>query len=246
MKKLEKQKPYDHNSKLNMHTVRGAKSAITAIFGSHLPSSVLDVGCGLGTWLTAFSDLGVDDLDGIDGDWVDQSCFMLPPKHFQVANLNTSFNLGRKYDLVICLEVAEHLDDEHSDLLIQSLCSHSDRILFSAATPHQPGENHLNLHYPEYWQRLFASRGYYCDDSVRWKIWNDPNIECWYRQNMFIATRDDSLSNFQSIMNPVIHPEMLEIICSSIESKMLQKVSEGSQSLSWYLKCIVKKIKSFL
>jgi 2-polyprenyl-3-methyl-5-hydroxy-6-metoxy-1,4-benzoquinol methylase len=164
-----------------MHTVSGAKSAINTIFGSHLPQSVLDVGCGLGTWLAAFSELGVGCCDGIDGDWVERSLFMLPPEHFHVANLNYSFDLGRKYELVVCLEVAEHISMVNSNILIESLCNHSDLILFSAAPPRQPGENHINLHYPEYWQTIFESQGFHCDDSVRWKIWNDTSIECWYR-----------------------------------------------------------------
>jgi cyclopropane fatty-acyl-phospholipid synthase-like methyltransferase len=35
------------------------------------PQSVIDVGCGVATWLGVFQELGIEDCLGVDGDYVD-------------------------------------------------------------------------------------------------------------------------------------------------------------------------------
>ena len=48
------------------HSVVGARAALSKIFHNIQPGSLLDVGCGTGTWLKAANQLGVFDLHGID------------------------------------------------------------------------------------------------------------------------------------------------------------------------------------
>ena len=67
----------DYNHKENTHTVRGPLAALPVIFHEKLPSSVLDVGCGVGTWLAAFGKLGVGDLYGIDGIDLDEQNLLI-------------------------------------------------------------------------------------------------------------------------------------------------------------------------
>src|SRR5689334_19993649 len=100
----------------NLNTPRQVAPIINKMFS---PKSVLDVGCGLGTWLTAFSELGVQDYLGVDGSHVDKAQLTIPESHFKVQDLTAPWNMGRKYDLVICLEVAEHLPERASDLLVE-------------------------------------------------------------------------------------------------------------------------------
>ena len=71
--------------------------------------SVVDIGCGLGTWLRVFQQHGVDDVLGIDGDYVDRAALEIPSERFLPHNLEKPINLRRQFDLVIALEVAEHL-----------------------------------------------------------------------------------------------------------------------------------------
>jgi SAM-dependent methyltransferase len=145
-----------------------AYAALSKIFLDALPNSLLDVGCGTGTWLRAADRLGVPDLHGIDG--VDCSGDRSRVR-FSKLDLTKPFSLGRRYDVVLCLEVAEHLDETHAKVLIRSLVAHAPKIIFSAACPGQPGQHHVNCRWPDYWQSLFNDEGFACDDAIRWSIW---------------------------------------------------------------------------
>ena len=101
------------------------------------PASVVDVGCGTGAWLRAFSEAGVDDYLGIDGDYVRVDQLDIPPDRFRAMDLTRPISLERRYDLVLCLEVGEHLPPSDADGLVRSLTALGDTVLFSAAIPYQ-------------------------------------------------------------------------------------------------------------
>ena len=107
-----------------------------------------------------------------------------------------------------CLEVGEHLPPESAGTLVRSLCTHSDRIFFSAAAPQQLGEHHINCQWPEYWQALFNEHGYSCHDEVRFRMWRDTGIEPWYRQNMFLARKAPEVAGHEPRIPALIHPDM--------------------------------------
>lgn len=156
--------------------------------------SVVDVGCGTGSWLAQVSSLfAVDDVLGIDGEYVNLKELEIPVHKFQAQDLTTTLSVQRRFDLVMCLEVAEHLPPHGSDSFINSLTSLGDTILFSAAIPLQPGTNHINTHFPHYWVELFAQNGYKCVDCLREKFWNDNQVEWWYAQNMLVFVKEEVL-----------------------------------------------------
>src|SRR5205807_2771315 len=71
--------------------------------------SVLDVGCGTGHFLRAFREAGVSEITGIDGAHVPRDQLVIEAHHFVPADLSRGFDLKRRYDLLVSLEVAEHL-----------------------------------------------------------------------------------------------------------------------------------------
>jgi len=199
---------YDHAK--NIHTLQGPKIALPIILGGLNPVSVLDVGCGTGVWLKAAIELGIADIFGIDGANITQEKLLISRERFKCHDLSTSWNLGRRFDVAICFEMAEHLDEISAETLIRSITAHSDTVLFSAACPGQDGQHHINCQWPSYWQQIFNNQGFVCDDAIRWRIWNIHDIEPWYRQNMFLATRDIERAGSEKRIASVIHPEMIK------------------------------------
>jgi SAM-dependent methyltransferase len=171
--------------------------------------SLLDVGCGTGTWLKVFEQNGVHDFLGIDGDYVDQSKLYIDPKHFNAHDLRRGFDLNRRFDLVLCLEVGEHLPDESARKLVRSLVNHSDIIVFSTAIPGQGGQGHINEQWPGYWQKLFLVHDYHYHDAIRPKIWDNGNVNIWYRQNMFVVAKRGAFTEVpDSGLVNLVHPEL--------------------------------------
>lgn len=224
---------YDHEK--NRHTYEGAFAALGAILGDDIPQSFLDVGCGTGTWIRAAIELGVADVKGIDGHEPPDELLEVEAGTIDAFDLSERFDLGRRYDMIVCLEVGEHLEKKYAENLIASLVSHSDKVLFSAAIPGQPGQHHVNCQWPSYWQDLFNAQGFVCDDSARWLIWEIQNVEPWYRQNMFWAKRNDAAAGSEPRLKNVIHPDFVSAFGSSFESHEREKIELGSQAWTWYL-----------
>jgi SAM-dependent methyltransferase len=166
---------------------RASARQILPLLASDLPiRSVLDVGCGRGSWLAEWIERGVNDVCGVDGEYVGQGLLTIPRHTFQAQNIAQSFDLHRQFDLVHCLEVGEHVPTSHSEALVDNLIRHGTIILFSAATPGQGGEFHVNEQPLSFWRTIFRSRGYLPFDYVRSAIALDKLVQPWYRYNMLL------------------------------------------------------------
>lgn len=134
-----------------------------------------------------------------------------------------------KFDLAICLEVAEHLPPESSHNFIKALCEHSDHVIFSAGCPWQPGQNHINCQWPEFWQQLFNQSGFACEDNIRPRIWNIQGIEIWYRQNLFTARRSCNAGQ-EARIRGMVHPEFLSGFISVAAREAAKAASERTHN----------------
>jgi len=168
----------------------GALSSAAAVLPIVLeliaPRSIVDVGCGRGAWLRVAAELGVPQVAGIDGEYVDRRNLWTPAEQFRAEDLRSPFQTGNCYDLALCLEVAEHLPKSAAGPLVAAPVSAAPVVLFSAAIPGQPGTRHINPRFPEYWSKGFAEHGYVALDAVRPAISWDRRVEPWYRQNMIL------------------------------------------------------------
>jgi SAM-dependent methyltransferase len=169
---------------------------ITAYLSNFVPiRSVLDVGCASGTWLRAWTECGAELVYGIDGDWVDREVLEIPLSSFAPVDLTGGFDLGRKFDLVQSLEVAEHIHPDASEVFIDNLTNHARLgILFSAAPPGQGGEYHVNERPYDYWREMFGRRGFTVLDCVRPHVIDDKHVSYWYRYNTFLYVRPEVLT----------------------------------------------------
>jgi SAM-dependent methyltransferase len=177
---------------------------------------VVDVGCGVGPWLRAAADRGIDDYLGIDGDWVPADRLAIPADRLHTHDLREPLRLDREFDLAICVEVAEHLPDAAAPTLVATLTRLAPVILFSAAVPDQGGDGHINEQWPAYWAELFAEHGYAAHDRIRLPVWLDDRADWWYRQNVLLyvdrTRRPPGLGEPVDVPPALIHPEMIHAI----------------------------------
>ena len=159
------------------------------------PNSVVDFGCGMGEWLKIFKDNNIDDILGIDGYHINKDNLLINKKNFIAHDLNKAIEI-KKFDLAICLEVAEHLDYLSSETIVNSLVQSSDNIVFSAAIPGQGGTGHINEQPHSFWANKFIDHGYIVSDYLRIKFMENKKIPFWYRQNILIFSKN---KNFKLI-----------------------------------------------
>ena len=199
--------------------------AVTSILYQQIAvKSVLDVGCARGTWLRAWSELGIMDLHGVDGDYVDRQMLEIPISNFTTANLSVAFDLGRQFDLVQSLEVGEHIEENASEIFVDSLARHARRyILFSAAPPGQGGEYHVNEQPYEFWREKFEVRGFATVNSVRPAIVKDDRISYWYRYNTLLFIRHELLPEMGENLRDKMLPASEQIKDLSSRSFRLRK-----------------------
>lgn len=200
--------PYDREffNRLRHGSRRSAEVIVPLILEWVSPKSVVDVGCGDGTWLSVFQARGVDDILGLDGSYVQTQFLQIPRENFIPCDLSLleaadgtisqTISRDRRFDLAVSLEVAEHLPAASARRFVESLVHLSDVVLFSAAIPHQGGTNHINEQWPDYWSERFKALGYILIDGLRQRIWDCPEVEPWYAQNSLLFVRGDRLGNY--------------------------------------------------
>jgi SAM-dependent methyltransferase len=214
------------------------------------PRSVLDVGCGVGTWLKVWKEnLGVEDVIGIDGDYVSRESLRIPQNLFDGRDLKLPFDLGRKFDLAMSVEVGEHLPIGSAGTLVDNLVKHADLVVFSSANLQQRGTYHINEQPPEFWAKLFTERNYVPVDIIRDEIWNDDRVEWWYRQNIIVYTNRNILHQFPALEEKAKHTfsDCLFRIHPLLWKYRNEEVDERSQWLSflrWKLSSLRKNLFS--
>jgi len=207
------------------------------------PLSVVDVGCGPAYFLKVFKKMGVKTMKGIDGKWCDKNLLFqnIDEIEFQEMDLEKLVILPQRYDMALCLEVAEHLQPASAENFIKVLTTYSDVIVFSAAIPDQGGFNHLNEQWPSYWEKIFNKFQFQKCDILRPIIWNDTSIKFWYRQNMVVYINQNSDLILEDKMNTefykerLIHPDLYRY-----KSLYLDRILEGRYTFKGYIKMLLK------
>jgi SAM-dependent methyltransferase len=214
--------------------LNSAKAVIPLVLKYVQPDSIIDVGCGIGAWLSVWEQKGVKELFGIDGNYIDTSKLLIDKASFKAVDLEKGYKSDKQFDLVTCLEVAEHLKAEFASLFIESLCTLGDVVLFSAAIPGQEGTMHVNEQYPEYWANLFKSHGFIPVDCLRHQIWNNKEIQWWYRQNIMFFVRETSLINYPGFSGVALKHE------NSVLSLVHPEAFAGKTKKADYLEEVLK------
>ena len=204
----------------DVHNTRAAEEIVPILMEWFHPKSVVDVGCGLGTWLYVFKTHGVTEVLGIEGNHLKTDLLAISKAEILLTDLEQEFIIDKKFDLAISLEVAEHLSSDSASQFIDSLTKLSNIIVFSAAIPNQGGQNHINEQWISYWQSIFTKHDFTLSDEIRAVFWNNDKIEWWYKQNMILAIKNGTLLPFKEMKPPLnlVHPDLFTIKISTINS----------------------------
>lgn len=214
--------PADWHKTYGNMTGNSARRIVPMLVAAFGTTSVVEIGCGNAHWTQAALDAGVKDFLVVDGPWNNRDHLLVDRTHFLEADLNMSLVLPRRFDMAICLEVAEHVEPGSADVIVRSLTEAADVVAFGAAIPLQGGHGHINERWPSWWREKFNALGYEAFDLVRPKHWQDRSIHYWYRQNMFIyvarnnagamekAKAAEAAARDSRFLFDAVHPEKFE------------------------------------
>ncbi len=180
-------------------SLESARQIVPIVLHLIRPKKVVDVGCGLGTWLSVFAEAGITDYLGVDGSYVPADMLLIPRDRFLAHDLTQPLQLPDRYDLAVSLEVAEHLPASCAEAFVESLTNLAPVVFFSAAVPFQGGTTHVNEQWPEYWVDQFSRRGYEPVDCIRRRVWCNENVCWWYAQNALLFVRRDLLKDLPEL-----------------------------------------------
>ena len=154
-----------HNKEVNTAKV---------IYDMFKPKRVFDIGCALGSYLLKYKHLGCD-VSGCDKyfDNAKKYCDpdISPHLYSKDAGEFWKDDVENKFDLVQCIEVAEHLPSDGSINLIHNICNAASKyVLFTAAPPGQRGTGHINCKKKEFWIRAFSTFNFIHDIEKDQKV----------------------------------------------------------------------------
>jgi SAM-dependent methyltransferase len=180
---------------INKGSARSAATIIPLIRSYFKVRSVIDFGCGQGAWLREWRRSGAHEVLGLDGDYVDKGALLIDGSELLVSNLANPVDVGKKFDLVESLEVAEHLPESAAGAFVESLVRHGDLVLFSAAAVGQGGHDHINEQPYEYWRDKFLAHDYVLIDYLRAAVKDNRAVEPWYRYNILFFVKRDMIDS---------------------------------------------------
>ena len=205
----------EYYKRLRDGSLTSAEIVVPQLVSKYRPASVLDLGCGTGTWLSTFKRNGVNSIIGFDGEYVNRSQLLISQSEFRAVDLAKEFPEPVRADLAISLEVAEHLHESRADMFVEFLTKCSNVVFFGAAIPMQGGADHFNERWQSYWVEKFKSRNYAVSTEMRDHFWTNSEVKWWYRQNTLLFVKRGSSAIDSTItydgnekVLDVVHPDL--------------------------------------
>lgn len=149
--------PYERNE----HWLRFFAGIADRIVADIAPRSVLDAGCAMGFLVESLRDRGVEAW-GVDISEYALSQVREDMKPY-VRRASLTEPLTEHYDLIVSIEVLEHLPHADAEAAVANLCAHTDDIIFSSTATDYAEASHVNVQPAEYWAELFARQRFFRD-----------------------------------------------------------------------------------
>jgi len=175
--------------------MRSAQIMAESIITHFAPSTVIDVGCGSGALLYCLQCHSVK-VQGLD--YSNAALDICRSRGLNVMKFDLENDVmvdPKMFDLVVSTEVAEHLPESSSERYVDLLCSVSDKVLFTAATPGPGGIDHVNEQPYEYWIEKFNARRFHYDkvlSELLASIWKEKGVLGWYHENVMVFLKEEA------------------------------------------------------
>jgi len=159
----------------------------------------------LAVWITQRLDLKITDLGAGSGVYVEElrklgaqaQGYDINPNQPRpdLVQTKTMFDIQDPAPVVLCLEVAEHIQEHLAPMVVKSIWTNTEvsgHVIFSAAQPGQGGVGHINCRYPEYWANLAREQGFVLRKDLQSELlayatsgyhmgWFANNAQVWQR-----------------------------------------------------------------
>jgi hypothetical protein len=150
------------------------------------PDSVVDFGCGIGSYLESCYFNQVPKFQGFDigGEFAKKYTPNFLHKYIEYVDCTTPIDCGT-FECVISFETIEHIEPSGTEVFIKNLVNATDkslgRILFTGAPPEQEGCGHINCQTKEYWLEAFAKHNFYLNNEMTNLVkdgWSKLDVGC--------------------------------------------------------------------
>lgn len=187
--KLVHKRVYDIDFFIDANQLKIQSSAVIADILCELIDfkTVFDIGCGMGLYITELGKRGKMCV-GCDAS-PDGVLLASPDVIVFLSDATKILLLNKKYDIVICFEVAEHIPKRHSRKLVSNCTSNGRRVLFTAAPPGQGGVGHINEQPYAFWINIFEDYGYNYNMKLSNKLREamlSKNVVSWIANNIMV------------------------------------------------------------
>jgi SAM-dependent methyltransferase len=168
-------------------TSEDADQFARAVLTRYEPENVIELGCGTGTLLYPYRERGIE-VHGVDLSETAQRISNLPASQFELHDLTEPYSTDKMYDLVLCIEVLEHIPADAADTIVNSICGTGDVAIVTAAPPGQGGTHHVNEQPQEYWIEKFEQHGMRYNQSQSDWFTNELDLSelSWVQRNILV------------------------------------------------------------
>jgi hypothetical protein len=218
---------YEHNA----HWQDFFGAIADRLIADFAPKTALDAGCAIGLLVEALRDRGVD-AEGIDfSEFAIARSRDDVRSHLTIGSVTDP--LQRRYDLITCFEVLEHLSPQDADKAIANLCAFTDDLVVSSTPMHFRDPTHTNIHPQEFWTERFARHGFIRDvdyDALYIAPWAALYRRSSAPLHRVVADYDRAYSRMRFELqerNAVVMEQMREI------GELRQRVDELERSAGW-------------
>lgn len=141
--------------------LKTAPEIISKVLSVIQPTTCLDVGCGTGIYIEEFNKQGVETI-GVDGNLATKTILNTSQENVLYKDVRSPLGLNKKFDLVMCIELIEHIEEKYEEVLLHNLTQHTNKWLLLTTGEDTKGKDryHLNEKPVEYWIKKVTDLGF--------------------------------------------------------------------------------------